>query len=242
MDQVSFVKSSLSNIKHGFFTRHGGVSSGKYESLNVGKHVGDKPEHVDENRRRALAALHLDVEDFVFLSKLEHGTRVYQVDEKAAGVELSDHDVLMTNRPRLALGISTADCLPIVLVDESQPALALVHAGWRGLRAGVVTQGVQALEEIYGVQPSHIKAMIGPSISPDSYEVGPEVAEQFDEQFVRYDDDQIKLDLWAIAEDQMKQAGISQIENLAIDTLSDKRFYSYRRDGETGRFLTVASL
>jgi YfiH family protein len=158
-------------------------------------------------------------------------------------MDFDHYDAIMTNQSSVILGVSSADCPVILLVSESAPAIALVHSGWRGTIVNIVPKTVQAMVEEYGVDPASLKAVIGPYIHAENYEVGPEVAAQFEERYVRNEKNRLFLDLGLCIEDQLVEAGVQQIDNLHIDTFSDNRFYSHRRDkGKTGRFLSVASL
>ena len=162
-------------------TRDGGVSAGRYASLNLGLTVGDDPDLVVENRRRAAAALDLDLDDCVFAHQV-HGRAVAAVGDgdRGRGTRTLDDapacDALVTATPGLGLAALAADCVPMVLVDPDARVLGVVHAGWRGTAARAAAAAVEAMAGL-GAAPARIVAGIGPAIPADRYQVGDEVAE-----------------------------------------------------------------
>jgi YfiH family protein len=207
-----------------FTTRVGGVSMGPYASLNLGRLTLDPPEHVDENRRRACASLDADPEALAF-NRQVHSTTVHRATAGARGRE---GDGLWTDAPRVPLLAFTADCVPIAVARTGgASALAVLHAGWRGLSGGIVAAGVRAL----GGGPA--AAVVGPAIGSCCYEVGPEVAERFDPDLTRGG----RLDLWAAAERRLREAGVATVERVDLCTACHPElFFSHRRDGGvTGR-------
>jgi len=212
-----------------FTTRAGGVSEGPYESLNLGRKSGDDVERVDENRRLACAAIGADVERLA-LNHQVHSARVLQA---RAGRRDAEADGLWTDEPRLPVLALSADCLPIVLVrtGSSRPAVAVLHAGWRGLLAGVVGSGVAALGE------EGLAAAIGPGIGPCCYEVGEDVAAPFRERFGEDVVRSGRVDMWTSAERALRAAGIESPVRLDRCTSCEpETFFSHRRDrGRTGR-------
>ena len=217
-----------------FTTRVGGVSEGPYASLNLGRKSGDDPERADENRRIACEAIGADVEQLA-LNYQVHSTRVL----RAAPAMRGEHaDGLWTDEPGLPILAMSADCLPIAVarVDASQPAIAVLHVGWRGLLAGIVEAGAQALGG------DTLAAAIGPGIGPCCYEVGEEVATPFRE---RFGDDVVhdgRLDLWTSAERALRAAGVAQVDRFDRCTACEpETFFSHRRDaGRTGRQGVIA--
>ncbi|MBF0447714.1 MAG: peptidoglycan editing factor PgeF [Magnetococcales bacterium] len=182
-DQASIPFLCLKNIptppgvRFFFTTRHGGESDGCYESLNVGPHVGDDPLRVENNRNTILQALDPAVESLVFINQV-HGNRTITAPIDEPG--LIDGDALVTRQKHLALGIMTADCVPILMADVDGEVVAAVHAGWRGAVAGVLDSCIDRMREL-GARPERVLAIIGPSIRPPNYEVdGP-----FRENFLR---------------------------------------------------------
>ncbi|MDQ3066202.1 MAG: peptidoglycan editing factor PgeF [Actinomycetota bacterium] len=206
-----------------FSTRAGGVSDGPYASLNLGRMTGDKVERVDENRRLLCDEIGADV-DRLALNRQIHSTSVHRAVPGARG---EPGDGLWTDERDLPVLAMTADCLPIALVRTSgAPAVAILHAGWRGLLAGIAAEGV-------GVLGADVQAVIGPAIGPCCYEVGPEVAEPFAAVF---GDDVLhgrNLDLWTSAERALRAAGVEEIERVDLCTsCNPELFFSHRRTGK----------
>jgi YfiH family protein len=206
-----------------FSTRRGGVSEGDFASLNLGLLTEDEPHHVLENRLRLARALGA-APDAVVMNWQQHGTIV-----RRAGPGIARADGLVTDEPGRALLVLAADCVPVALVraNGGAPALALLHAGWRGLAGGIVQRGVEALAG--GV----LAACVGPAIGPCCYEVGPEVAGRFDSDLVRGG----RLDLPGAAERALRAAGVERVERVDLCTsCRADLFFSHRRDGgRTGR-------
>ena len=216
-----------------FTTRLGGVSEGPFESLNLGRKSGDDIERVDENRRIACEAAGADVERLA-LNYQVHSNRVLRA---AAGARGEHADGLWTDEPGLPILAMSADCLPIALVrTNGAPAVAVLHAGWRGLLEGIVPSGVAAL----GAE--NLAAAVGPAIGPCCYEVGEEVAAPYRE---RFGDAVVRgghLDLWASAERALCAAGVGRIDRFDRCTACEpEAFFSHRRDaGRTGRQGVIA--
>jgi purine-nucleoside/S-methyl-5'-thioadenosine phosphorylase / adenosine deaminase len=217
-----------------FTTRLGGVSEGPYASLNLGRKSGDEVDRVDENRRRMCEAVGADLEKLA-LNYQVHSDRVVRAAPALRGERA---DGLWTDEPGLPVLAMSADCLPIVLAraDRDQPAVAVLHAGWKGLLAGIVEAGVDALGD------GALAAAIGPGIGPCCYEVGEEVAAPFRE---RFGDDVLRerrLDLWTSAERALRAAGVEQVDRFDRCTACEpETFFSHRRDnGNTGRQGVIA--
>jgi polyphenol oxidase len=212
-----------------FSTRQGGVSEGAFASLNLGRATADQPERVDENRRRLCAEVGADPEALT-LNYQHHSADVRKGRPGARGDRA---DGLWTDERGLPLLALAADCLPIALAraNGAGPALAVLHAGWRGLLGGIAQAGVSALGE------GSVAAIVGPGIGPCCYEVGEEVADPFRRAFGfgLYRDG--KLDLWTAAERALRAAGCVRVDRLDICTAcAPERFFSHRRDGGvTGR-------
>lgn len=202
-----------------FTTRVGGVSSEPYDSLNLTVGTGDDRARVDENRRIACAALGLDAGRLAF-NRQVHSPTVHRAHAGARG---EPGDGLWSDEPGQPMLAMSADCLPIAVVrSEGQPALAVLHAGWRGLSEGVVTAGVGALGD--GAKA----AVVGPAIGPCCYEVGPEVSALFDDDLTRDG----KLDLWSAAERALLAAGVERVERVDLCTRCNPQlFFSHRRSG-----------
>ncbi|HEX4324070.1 MAG TPA: polyphenol oxidase family protein [Gaiellaceae bacterium] len=217
-----------------FTTRVGGVSEGPFASLNLGRKSGDLVERADENRRIACEAIGADL-DKLALNYQVHSTRVLEAvpamrDEQADG--------LWTDQPGLPILAMSADCLPLALarIAGDRPAVAVLHVGWRGLLAGIVAAGANALGS------GKLAAAIGPGIGPCCYEVGEEVATPFRD---RFGDDVVRegrLDLWTSAERALRAAGVEDIRRFDRCTSCEpETFFSHRRDnGRTGRQGVIA--
>ena len=212
-----------------FSTREGGVSEGPFASLNLGRATADEPERVDENRRRLCAEVGADP-GAIAMNYQHHSTDVLKARPGARGDRA---DGLWTDEDGLPVLALAADCLPIALAraNGAKPALAVLHAGWRGLLGGIVASGVQAL----GGGP--VAAMVGPGIGPCCYEVKEEVAAPFREAFGTDIIRDRNLDLWSAAERALRAAGCAQVDRVELCTAcTPERFFSHRRDnGVTGR-------
>jgi polyphenol oxidase len=214
-----------------FSSREGGVSEGPYASLNLGRATADEPERVDENRRRLCAEVEAQP-DALAMNYQHHSTDVLRA---RAGSRGERGDGLWTDERGLPVLVLAADCLPIALArvngGRRPPALAVLHAGWRGLVAGIAAEGVRTLGG------GLVGAMVGPGIGPCCYEVGEEVAAPFRRAFGMglYRDG--KLDLWTAAERALRAAGVARVDRVDLCTACNpERFFSHRRDdGITGR-------
>jgi YfiH family protein len=214
-----------------FTTRAGGVSAGPYASLNLGLLTDDDPAAVAENRRRAA-----DGGGPPAWGRQVHGTRVLSVDT-ATAADAPDADGIATATPGLAALVLTADCLPVALATPD--AIAMVHAGWRGLAAGVLDEGVAALRDLGATGP--VRAAVGPGAGGCCYEVGDEVREVFAD--VPEARDGRRIDLARIARARLQAAGAVEVHLAGLCTMCDARFFSHRRDhGVTGRQGGVAWL
>lgn len=205
-----------------FTTRVGGVSDGVYASLNLTRGTGDAAEKVEENRRLACEALGLPPERLAF-NRQVHSPTVHRAHAGARG---EPGDGLWTDEAQLPILAMSADCLPIAIVRTKGPrAIAVLHAGWRGLAEGVVSEGVKALR-VDSTQS--LAAVVGPAIGPCCYEVGPEVSELFDDDLTV----DRKLDLWTAAERALRAAGVEHVERVDLCTRDHPElFFSHRRDG-----------
>jgi YfiH family protein len=220
-------------------TRPGGFSKGKFASCNLACHVHDDPADVARNRRDLLKVLGL-----AHVQWLEqvHGTGCVQAT-LASCDRVPVADAAWTSVPGLALAVLTADCLPVVVAARDASSVAVIHAGWRGLVAGIIPSVVGSLP---GRATGYV-AWIGPGIGADAYEIGEDVAEAvrrsgpLAEAYLRPGgrSGKYQLDLAGLAVRQLGDAGIEGVGRSSACTWSDPRFYSYRRDGETGRQATL---
>jgi len=219
-------------------TRLGGLSAAPHDSFNLAGHVGDDDAHVIANRRRLIQALDIPAEP-VWLNQI-HGCGVADL---GAGISPISADAAWTDRPNEVCVVMTADCLPLLLCDAEGTQVAAVHAGWRGLCEGVIEA---ALARFSG-PASGLRAWLGPAIGPDAFEVGPEVRAAFlavDEAagtaFRPGTGGKWFADLYALARLRLRGAGVDAISGGEHCTYSDaERFFSYRRDGITGRMATL---
>jgi len=206
----------------GFTTRTGGVSSGPYASLNLGRSTGDDAARVDENRRRACDALGVDAEALT-VNRQVHSADVRRA---AAGIQGEHADGLWTDQPRLPMLALAADCVPIAIAARGRGRLAVLHAGWRGLLGGFVAAGASAVRRD---DDAKLVAVIGPSAGPCCYEVGVDVAGRFDADLIRDG----RLDLWAATERLLRAAGVADVERVDTCTICNPElFFSHRRDGK----------
>jgi len=227
--------SELPGLRHAFFTREGGVSEGIYQSLNGGLGSNDEPVRVIENRRRMAGALHVQPSHFLTVYQV-HSPDVVAVSEPWPTDERPHADALVTRTPGLAIGITAADCGPVLFADPKARVIGAAHAGWKGAFGGVIDATVQAMEKL-GAHRADIHAAIGPLIRQPSYEVGAEFVERFtaaDAANVRYFMPSSKanhsmFDLAGFIRTQLERAGIEAIDDVGIDTYTDPRFFSYRR-------------
>jgi YfiH family protein len=222
------------NVQAAFTTRQGGVSQGVYQGLNLGLHVGDDPELVMQNRQLLAQQLTLPASP-IWLEQV-HGTDVFKAEAPCAIPPQADAAV--TTTAGLPLTVMTADCLPVLFCDRAGTVVATAHAGWRGLCAGVLEKTIAAMQ----VVPDDIMAWIGPAIGPSAFEVGDEVKAAFvahDPQaasaFVAHQDKWL-ADLLILSRQRISAAGVSAIYGGNQCTFSNaQQFYSYRRNGQTGR-------
>jgi YfiH family protein len=244
----------LPGLRHGFLTRQGGVSEGLYSSLNCGLGSGDDPAKVAENRRRALAKLELNGAELVTAYQV-HSAKAIVVERPWAQEDRPQVDGLVTRVPGLALGVLTADCVPVLLADSQASVIGTAHAGWHGALDGVLESTVEAMEGL-GAARERLVAGIGPAIAQRSYEVGPDypapfLAEDHDNQDLfcpsRRQGD-FHFDLKGYVARRLARLGLALVQALPCDTCAeDRRFFSYRRSclrGETdyGRGLSIICL
>jgi len=220
-------------------SRKGGVSANEFATLNMGQHVGDDPDRVDRNRAIVQEAFP-EVSSWQWLDQT-HSNLVHAVNNVSGELQ---GDGLVTRKARLACCVMTADCLPVFLASSAGDEVAIAHGGWRGLSSGIV----QATIDTMRTSPADICAYLGPAIGPDYFEVGPEVREAFlridgsasmDRQF-RPLGSKYFADLYGIARLQLAAAGVTRVSGGDHCTFGDAdNFYSYRRDGQTGRMLNA---
>jgi hypothetical protein len=241
-------------LRHAFFTRQGGVSEGLYASLNGGLGSADDPERVKENRRRMAAALGLSAEALVSVHQVHSPDAIVVERPFPAERARPKADGMVTDRPGLALAITTADCGPVLFADPAAGVVGACHAGWRGALAGILEATLSAMESL-GARRAGTVAVLGPTIGGDAYEVGPEFEAQFtgpDEANARFFrpglDGRSLFDLPAYIVARLEAAGVGEAADLGLCTYADEaRFFSYRRTthrGETdyGRLISAIAL
>jgi YfiH family protein len=241
-------------IRHGFFSRNGGVSDGPYASLNCGYGSGDDPAKVTENRARAMTRLDLGGGALVTAYQ-SHSTDVAVVEEPWNREDAPRVDGLVTRQPRLALGILTADCAPVLMADAGARVIGAAHAGWRGALNGILEAVIEAMVEL-GARRNSIVVGVGPTIGQRSYEVGPEFPTPFFEQaesngdlfYLGRREGHFLFDLKGYVARRLGRAEVKRIQILPCDTCAeDNRFFSYRRaclrrEKDYGRGLSVIYL
>lgn len=222
-----------------FSTRRGGVSPAPYESLNLGLSTNDDPERVAENRRRMLAALELDPGRLATAGQV-HGARVVEVERPGHTAQC---DALLTAVPGLALAVTAADCVPLVL--RAPGWVAAAHAGWRGTADGLPAAVLEALRHRAGVDAAGVRAAIGPCIRACCYEVGPDVARRFPASAVTLVRSRHHLDLSTAIRVQLMDAGVAAsalTDSSACTACAPGWYFSHRRDaGQTGRHWGVVA-
>ena len=245
--------SAIPGLRHAFFTREGGVSTGFYGSLNGGLGSQDDPANVAENRRRM--AEHIGLPPSHLLSPWQvHSPDAVVVSGPWEGSSRPRADAIVTRAEKLAVGVTAADCGPILFVDPNGRVIGAAHAGWKGALTGILESTVETMEKL-GAERTGIVAAIGPLIRQHSYEVGAE----FVERFIQADPENslffipaeraghAMFDLAGFIRMRLENAGVLMIDDIGVDTYSDERFYSYRRsvhrnEPDYGRHVHAISL
>ena len=219
-------------------TRAGGVSSGEFASLNLSARVGDDPQRVARNRAILNACLPAEPA----WVKQVHGT--VAIDAVKATPE-TEADGLVTHAAGAVCAVLTADCLPVLLADRAGKTVGIAHAGWRGLAAGIIENVVRAMD----VPASDLVAYVGPGIGPQRYEVGEDVRQAFVSKepvaaaaFVSRQNGRYLADLHKLARQRLSAAGVDEVHGASVCTVSDGRFFSFRRDRVTGRMASLVWL
>ncbi|MDR7543284.1 MAG: peptidoglycan editing factor PgeF [Armatimonadota bacterium] len=230
-------------VSHAFTTRPGGRSAAPFDTLNLGRGVGDAPEAVRQNRTKVLAALGRPLRDHVEASQV-HGANAAIVGALQRGEKISGVDILLTRDPAVVLAVHCADCVPVLLADTVRGAVAAVHTGWRGAAAGASAAAVRAMAEAFGSRPADLIAAVGPSIGPCCYEVDAAVMAGFSawpwrgDVFVARRLGRWMLDLWEANRRQLVGAGVrpEAVSMVRLCTSCHRGlFFSHRRDRVTGR-------
>ena len=229
--------SGLDGCTHGFFTRRGGVSEGLYASLNVGLGSHDDADRVLENRGRALAHLRNGEPATLLTAYQVHSADVVTVTRPWTPAEAPRADAMVTDRPGIALGVLTADCVPVLLADGQARVIGVAHAGWQGALGGVVEAVVAAMVGL-GAETGRIRAAVGPCIAQGSYEVGDDLYRRFVEaapEAAGYFAEgaragKYQFDLAGLVADRLRVQGLDSVDVVAHDTYArEDLFFSYRR-------------
>jgi YfiH family protein len=221
--------------------RTGGVSKGDFNSLNLGLNTEDAEQYVEQNRKLFFSALGIN-ESNLASSYQVHGNKILIAHQPQ---RTTGYDAVITNKANLFVAVTIADCTPVLIYDKHTHAVAAIHAGWRGTAAKIVERTLNEMQKNFGTNAADCFAYIGTCISKNAFEVGNEVAEQFDNTFVQFNETKQKhyIDLKAANLQQLQKFGIpsSQIEIAETCTvINNESYFSYRKEnGKTGRMLAV---
>lgn len=232
--------SPYSQIKQATFLRHGGVSPSPFASLNVGKDVGDNPDHVKVNRER--------VRDIIDFPSIVYAKQTHSLDVAEVTPQNIDHippaDALFTNMPNVALAITHADCQAILVYDPFKEVIAAIHAGWKGSVGNIIRPLIDAMKKSHQSDPKDFLVSISPSLGPDHAEYK-EYKKDFPEELWSFQKTDNHFDFWAISIKQLTECGVQQenIECAEICTFCDKEnYFSHRRSKKTGRNVTFIGI
>jgi purine-nucleoside/S-methyl-5'-thioadenosine phosphorylase / adenosine deaminase len=237
-------------LKHALFTRRGGVSPSPWASLNLGGTVGDDRFRVLENKRRLLEAAGRREASLHEVWQV-HSARVVHAQAPRGQQALQQADAMITSNPQVTLLMRFADCVPILLYDPVRQAIGMVHAGWLGTVRKTVVETVRAMQATFGTRPADLLAALGPSIGPDHYAVGEDVAQAVRQAFGAMADElltkhngRLHLDLWLANRRLLEGEGVRSVEVAEICTACHSEdWYSHRGEaGKTGRFGALAAL
>ena len=243
-DKMMFCASSLSaidGVRHGFFTRQGGVSGGLYASLNCGPGSRDEAANVVENRARVAEILGVKPDRLLAVSQ-QHSADAITAKKPWDASKAPEADAIVTSTPGLAISILTADCAPVLFADTEARVIGAAHAGWRGALSGIIEATVEAMQKL-GAAPERMTAVIGPAISQKAYEVGSEYVERFLAEdlegtgFFITDEGsgEPHFDLPAYVGERLARAGVGNIADLGLCTYCEEtRLFSYRRSQHQG--------
>lgn len=221
-----------------------GVGQSPYGGFNLGDHVGDDPQRVDQHRQQLAGQIGTRP---VWLKQV-HGTTVCCIDDSGSA-EAPEADAVVIRQPGAACTIMTADCLPVLVADCRARVVGAAHAGWRGLAAGVIQELIAAMTATPGVSPGDLSVWLGPAIGPEAFEVGQDVVDVFTAQSGAHRScfkaqsgsaDKYLADLPALADAILHDLGVTEVQRSHLCTVSrPERFYSFRRDGVTGRMASL---
>jgi YfiH family protein len=235
---------STTSVVHAFLGRTGGVSSGHLSSLNMGRRDEDAPGNIMENKRRVAEAFGIDAGKMFTVSQV-HGDRVFILDRADLSpeeVKTREADAIVTSINGIAIGVLTADCVPILLHDRKNGVIAAIHAGWKGTAQKIARKCVKTMQERFGTEPKHVTAAIGPAIGPCCYRVNDDVvaAVGYTDRVAKPCEFHWKLDLQKANMLQLQEEGVVEIDNSGICTsCRNDLFFSHRKEGgRTGRQLS----
>lgn len=231
----SSLLSAIPGLRHAFFTRDGGVSSGIYAGLNGGLGSNDDPQNVAENRRRMAERMGVTPHHFLSAHQI-HSPDAVIASGPWAGASRPRADAIVTRTEGIAIGVTAADCGPILLVDPTARVIGAAHAGWKGALTGILESTIEAMEKL-GAERGGMVAAIGPMIRQQSYEVGSEFVERFIDAEADHAvfflpstrEGHAMFDLAGFIRMRLENAGVLMIDDVGADTYSDERFFSYRR-------------
>lgn len=247
MHERSLLLDDIGSIAYGFFGRKGGTSPREWSSLNTSYKVGDSESRVAENRSRICRFLKTSSSQLYTVNQV-HGKNVIRIDSSQNNQDISqiDADAIWTTSQDALIGVTTADCAPILIASDTHPVVAAIHAGWKGAVGGVIQATVADICSQLSISPDSLVAVIGPTIGPHVYEVGQEVIEQAEastslEGLIETKEGSSYLDLQKLCQRLLLQTGVKKIEILHVCTFTrSDSFFSFRRDkGKTGRQLSA---
>ncbi|MCK5339517.1 MAG: peptidoglycan editing factor PgeF [Desulfobulbaceae bacterium] len=240
-DHAVFPELESTKSVHGIFSRHGGKSADLWRSLNVSYAVGDSQETVDENRQRIKSAL--GISRLVSAGQV-HGDQVLAIEEKpAVDIEKEGYDALITNVSGIGLMVQQADCQAVLLFDESRSVAGVIHAGWRGSVANIIDKTIAEIDRRFDIRPKNLLAAVSPSLGPCCAEFI-NFRDELPTEFHAYQPQAAHFNFWEISRGQLTDAGVRD-ENITLSgvcTVCNHEYYSYRREGITGRFASVVGL
>ncbi len=233
-------------LLHLVTNRHGGVSEAPYATLNLALHVGDDPAKVVQNRLRLAERAGFDAKNLIYMDQV-HGAHIAEITHPFEN-KIERCDALITDRSDIALMVMVADCLPLLFFDPVRSVIAVAHAGRNGTFLRIGAKVVERMCDRYGSRSEEILVAIGPGIHRCCYEVGPEIADivtqEFGAHYLQEREGRMFLDLVGMNVDQLRAAGVApeHIEASGICSCCDREYFSYRREGRTGRFAGVMML
>jgi polyphenol oxidase len=245
LEVYQFESTVFTDCIHGIFSRHGGVSSTPWNTLNMGGTVGDERSNVIENRKRAFDFFNREVKSIFDVWQVHSTTAICTNSPRGLDATHEKADAIFTNDPKITLFMRFADCVPIMIFDPISKVVGIIHAGWQGTVNHIVSEAINSIKKKYGVDPANIVAGIGPSIGPDHYLIGEEVRQQVENKFnichrdlLEVREGKTHFDLWKANEFLLREQGVKSIETARICTACHiEDWYSHRAEkGTTGRF------